>query len=348
MKRECSYIELWYLVQEWQEGIGARITKVAVTDTLIVFELYKSGGKKFQLNIMLPLAWMGEFSYQAPLTPPSFAAQLRKIIEGARIEEVRLVKGERMIVLKCDTFEIVIQLFSKGNVFVLTEGIIRASLRQGSVGGCSARTGDPFIIEEKTDPRDCKLPRTKTELKEALAKIGLGKTYAQEVLLRSGEKVTKVKPEIKKLFAQKTKACVVRSENKIIDITPFPLQHYAQYECDSFDSFNAALHSVMQHSSELIAQERVTQAFDAKVQRLKSAITSQELHLAEQKIEAQKNQELGELMYENYNTVKEVLEVLQTARKKYSWDEIKSRLKNHPIIKEIDEKKGKIVVELQH
>ncbi len=348
MKRECSYIELWYLVQEWQDCIGSRISKVVVTDTLVIFELYKSGGKKFQLNIMLPIAWMGDFSYQAPLTPPSFAAQLRKIIEGARVEEIRLVKGERMIALKCNEFEIVIQLFSKGNVFVLKEGIIQASLRQGSVGGCAVRTGDTFVIEEKQDPLDCKLPRVKTGLKETLAKIGLGKTYAQEVLLRSGDRVTKVKAEIKKLFAQKAKACVVRSENKIIDITPFPLQHYAQYECDSFDSFNAALHSVMQRSSELIAQERVAQAFDAKVQRLTSAISAQELHLAEQKVEAQKNQELGELMYENYNTVKEVLDVLQQARKKYSWDEIKSRLKNHPIIKEVDEKKGKIVVELKH
>ena len=70
--------------------------------------------------------------------------------------------------------------------------------------------------------------------------------------------------------------------------------------------------------------------------------------MARQKEEVQKNQDWGELLYEQYGVAKEVLEVLQQARKKFSWDEVKVRLKDHPVVKEIDETTGKIVLELLH
>ena len=56
--------------------------------------------------------------------------------------------------------------------------------------------------------------------------------------------------------------------------------------------------------------------------------------------------EKGEIIYNKYNIIKEVLDELDKASKKYSWKEIKEKLKGHKIIKEINEKDRKVVVEV--
>ena len=56
--------------------------------------------------------------------------------------------------------------------------------------------------------------------------------------------------------------------------------------------------------------------------------------------------EKGELIYHKYNLIKEVLDEINKASKKYSWKEIKEKLKEHKIIKEVNEKERKIIIEL--
>ena len=54
----------------------------------------------------------------------------------------------------------------------------------------------------------------------------------------------------------------------------------------------------------------------------------------------------GEMIYQHYQNIKEILEELNKASKKYSWKEIKEKLKGHKIIKELNEKERKVVVEI--
>ena len=52
------------------------------------------------------------------------------------------------------------------------------------------------------------------------------------------------------------------------------------------------------------------------------------------------------MIYHNYGLINDVLGEINKAAKKYSWKEIKEKLKNHKIIKEVNEKEKKIVVEI--
>ena len=328
MKREFSYVELTYLVKEWQEWIGARISRIIMADSQLSFELYKTGGNKTNLNVLLPMAWIGDYKPAAPLVVSSFAAQLRKLVEGCKIKDVTLVKGERIIVINCGEHEIIFQLYGKGNLIVTKDKLIVAVLYKGK----EIFPHSPLEIKEKADPA---LQKSSEELTAIIGKI-----YAKEVLLR--------KIPVKKLIEQKTNPCVVIQNGVIINITPFPLKQYEKHECRRHDTYNEAINSVMKQRTKLILQERVSKSFDEKITRLKNIITAQEVHLDKQKKEVQTNQEAGELIYENYTAVKEVLDVLQKARKKYSWEEIREKLKNHKLIKDVDEKKGKIILDLSH
>ena len=64
------------------------------------------------------------------------------------------------------------------------------------------------------------------------------------------------------------------------------------------------------------------------------------------KKEEKESREKGEAIYHNYQLIKEVLDELRRASKKYSWKEIKEKLKEHKTIKEVNEKERKVVVEV--
>ena len=63
--------------------------------------------------------------------------------------------------------------------------------------------------------------------------------------------------------------------------------------------------------------------------------------------QADENQRKGELLYENYQVVKDILDELNIAKKKYSWKEIKEKLKGHKLVKQINEKDQEVVIEIE-
>ena len=71
------------------------------------------------------------------------------------------------------------------------------------------------------------------------------------------------------------------------------------------------------------------------------------MQIKETEISAEEESKKAELIYNNYQLVNEILSEIKKARDKYSWSEIKEKLKGHKIIKEVDAKEKKIVVELE-
>ncbi|MBI4017145.1 MAG: NFACT family protein [Candidatus Aenigmarchaeota archaeon] len=340
MKREFSYVELTYLVQEWQDWIGARISHIVLAQGQFCFELYKTGGSRAFLNVLLPLAWIGDFKLSAPSSVPPFCGQLRKLLEGAKIQGITLLKGERIVRFDLGEYSLLFQLYGKGNLVVLKDNIVCAARYRGSVSGLQVVLREKLFIKEKNDPSALK--RSDADALQGM----IGKVYAKEVVLRADS--SRLLQALKAVFEQESRPCVVLDKGVVVDITPFALMHYQKYECEVHKSYNEAVSSVMKRRAEFVAREGISKSFDAKLERLRSIIAAQESHLEKQKNEVKKNQETGELIYENYTAVKDVLDVLNQARKKFSWEEIRAKLKAHKLIKDVDEKNGRISVELSH
>ncbi|MBI4147953.1 NFACT family protein [Candidatus Woesearchaeota archaeon] len=339
MKREYSYVELTYLVNEWIPWIGARIARVTVAGDEISFELYKTGQGKTHLTIAPPLAWMGDYRVTPLQKQPPFGAQLRNLLEGKRIEDIRLVKGERIILVESGECTIVIQLYGKGNLVIMEKDVVIGALHRGRISGLAVVISQKLNIQEKEDPRNCRVPVMAIE---TLTAIGLGKTYAKEALL------DKTRAAVSALFTRPVHPRVVLDGETVIDVTPYALHQYTKYYCQEFKHYNEAINHVMKNKSTLITTERDLQQFMARNKRLMTMIAAQELNLTEQKKEAEAKQQLGEIIYENYTVIKEIIDTIKEARKKHSWNEIRDRLKNHPIIRDIDEKNGKLILELRH
>ena len=57
-------------------------------------------------------------------------------------------------------------------------------------------------------------------------------------------------------------------------------------------------------------------------------------------------QRKGELIYEHYQELQDILTELNKAKAKFSLQEIRKKLKGHPKIKDINPKTGDVVIEI--
>ena len=188
-------------------------------------------------------------------------------------------------------------------------------------------------------------------VKALASDVGLGGVYAEELCILSKiDKTTKpIDADKKIIFKALKKLLSTKPEPSIIedkDIQPIKLLFYEKKESKQFETFNEALDEVftkvkIKTKEEL--EEKQTKKQETKIQKI---ITSQQKIVDQLNSSIKENHEKGELIYTNYQEIDNILKQLKEARKTLSWKDIKEKLKTHKIIKSIDEKNNKIVVEL--
>ena len=86
--------------------------------------------------------------------------------------------------------------------------------------------------------------------------------------------------------------------------------------------------------------------YSKKINELKRIIGEQEMSIKTLQSEEEEVRSKGELIYSNYQLVKEILTEINKAKEKYSWEDIKDRLKGHKVIKEVNSRERKISIEI--
>ncbi|NQU98301.1 fibronectin/fibrinogen-binding protein [Candidatus Woesearchaeota archaeon] len=366
MKEEITSLELIYLVKELQELIEGRIDKVYQRDREFLLTMHvRAKGKKF-LKICPNAIYLTEHKEEFPETPPGFCKFLRKRLGSTTIKKIVQKNFERIVEItfegKEEFFIMIIELFSNGNLVLCDKDykVISAleshkwrdrTVRGGIEYEFPPQQKDTLSIDEKEFSKAVKTSDKDSVVKTLAVDFGLGGLYAEELCLLS--KINKEKEELKEteiktlykylkgLFSKKIKANSVGEE-----ILPFELKTFGKEEKKYFQSFSEAIDSKF---SKKIMESQKKESEDKKseeVERVQLVIDQQEQTIDGLKLSAKENQRKGEFIYENYEQIKKLLDDLNTARKKYSWEEIKDKLKGHKIIKQISEKEGKITIEI--
>jgi len=269
-----------------------------------------------------------------------FGLNIRKHLRNSRIRKIEQREFERIIQLTLENKERVmnlyIELFKPGNI-ILTDDknkIIMATTYKGF----GSRMIRPGAVYEYPKRNYNFLKLKETELNELIKKsekasivitlateLGLGGKYAEElceVAKIDKNKKTLDKKEITNLFKATEKLKKVKKTlNKELD------EHHTE------------------KSKTKIKQEKESK-FDKKRKQLESIIKQQENKIKGLQISITENQKKAELIYEKYVIVNKLLEDLKRAREKMSWKEIKDKLKDHKIVKDIKENEKKLVLEL--
>ena len=150
-----------------------------------------------------------------------------------------------------------------------------------------------------------------------------------------------IQDQLKKLLKKKIKSNITNEE-----ILPIELKLFDKRKKKYFDSFNEAIDSIFSEKIKNETQSSAEKTKNKELERINIVIEQQEETIKGLKISAEENKKKGEFIYENYDKIKAILNDLNTARKKLSWEEIKRKLKENKTVKQINEKEGKITIEL--
>jgi len=300
------------------------------------FDLLIEAGKRIHLT---------RFAREIKI-PSSFAMLLRKHLEGGRIKKIEQYDFDRIVIIEVQRRDekkfLIAELFLKGNIILADSEMNIIMALKKLKPGRKYQFPDERINAENILERFDEILENREIVKVLATKGGLGGLFAEEICIKSGidkkknanelsgEEIDKIKESIKStyspLFNGKLKPHIVVSDNKYVDVLPFELEYYSDFDKKYFPTFNDALDEF--YSKEITTEEKE----DVSIQKLKKRL--------EKQLEAKENfekelkllKETGDAIYENYQTIEEIMNAFINARKKMSWDEI---------IREVKKKKKK-------
>ncbi|MFB6303566.1 MAG: ribosome rescue protein RqcH, partial [Haloferacaceae archaeon] len=292
----------------------------------------------------------------APERPPNFAMMLRNRIAGADLVDVSQYEFDRILVLEFERDDqdttLVVELFGDGNVAVLDEtGEVVRSLRTVRLKSRTVAPGAPYEFpESRVNPLTVSYDGFVARMEESTAdvvrtlatRLNFGGLYAEEVCTRAGVEKTldvadadeatyeALHDAVSRLAADVREGAfdprVYVEDERVVDVTPFPLEERADLGTESYDSFNAAVDDYFARL-ELEASEAEEGSerpdFEAQIAKQKRIIEQQESAIEDFEAEAERERERAELLYANYDLVDEVLSTVSEAREAgVPWEEI--------------------------
>jgi len=297
---------------------------------------------------------------------------LRKHLEGKFVDSIEQLEPERILKLiyktKNEIRKLYLEFLGKGNVIlcngddIIIDCLIRHKFKDRTVFP-KEKYKYPHMEYNLFDIKKNQLSdlfnnSKKDKIITSLAtELGLGGVYSEEVCLLSGieksiipskindKEILKIINSVKNIINKKPNSNIIYDGKEVVDVVPIDLELYKDNEKKEFSSYSEALDEYFSHEFKLI--KRKTSPYAKKINELKWIIGEQEVTLKELKVKETESREKGELIYNNYQMIKEILDEVNKASKKYTWKEIKDKLKGHKVVIDVDVKEKKVVVEVK-
>ncbi len=365
MKKNMESLEIAAVVREMDDLVGGFVQKVyAPGKNTVSFRIHVPGTGKHQLVFKVGNAlYLSEKEIKNPRSPGDYVMLMRKILGNSRITNIYQNELDRVVVIEMqgkERFKLIFEVFGKGNLILVGENKIilpyrseswkHRDLKKGEVYRFPPARQNPF--EMTFDEIKETMLSSSSDLVRTLAvPINLGGKYAEEVCARLGvDKETKdledlvvgvyeILQEIKSsLFVDELEPLVVKENEKIIDVVPFPLKKYETFEKESIGSYNEALDLAFVPVEE--EGSEVGSRLDRKLKTQKEALEK----MKKREIECKKK---AELIYQNYRICEELLEAILEAREKDIEDNIFPKLLESNQISRIDREGQFVTVKLR-
>ncbi|MCL7414996.1 MAG: NFACT family protein [ANME-2 cluster archaeon] len=383
MKEEMTSVDVAAIVSEFNTGelslVDAKIGKIYQTnfdEIRMTLHIYGQGrhnlviqaGKRMHLT---------QHPRPAPQLPQGFPMLLRKHVTGGRIKQVSQRDFDRIIELEIIRAgvitRLIAELFARGNIILTdAEGRILQPMKPVSFKDRTLRRGEiyelppPQLSPLETTPEELAgiLQESDSDIVRTLAtRLNMGGVLAEEVCLRAGiDKHTDacqvsdldgvcgaMATVFRPIVQGELEPHIVMGEGTNIDVVAFGLERYNGFETRKFESFNLALDEYFSADIEVVTPVQVKEV-------KKESVLERRLHQQQQAIEKFTHQaaqlmQTGDLLYAHYQNIEEIIKLINEARERLSWDEIKSRLKgadtpHAKMIKSMDPSKGTLTLEL--
>lgn len=353
------------MAAELQSLVGGRLSQVyqpAKGSLLLQFHLAGKGRSILRVSVPCSAYLVAEKEPATAVT--GFCSLLRRRLGGATLSSLSQAGFERILQLdfssKNGLFSLFLELFSKGNIVLVQDGRIIAAgqkqawstrtIAEGQQYKLPPASSDPRLLDDKKLLQMLKGTNKADVVRFLAIELGLGGLYAEELCLLSEidkktppEAVTsaaakKLLQSLKKLLNSKPSPSVIYENNAAVDAVPVHLSCYKSCGQKPFGSYSGALEAF----DALGAFAEKPSRYDAEIARLGTIVSKQEEAAAAARLSAEKNSRSGELIYENYQEIKGILDAFRAG----GWAAVRELQKRSKIIKSADEKTGKIVVDV--
>jgi len=341
---------------------GARVDKsFQPTKDIIVMRFHVAGTGRVDLVMQCgSRIHTSKYPLENPTNPPTFPMLLRKRVKGAHVVSVSQHNFDRVVEIKVKKdkyYTIVVELFDKGNIILLDEDnniILPLKRKHWSTRDISSKKEYIFPEERGINP----ISVSKEEFKEifiendsdvvrTLAVNGFGSLYAEEIIERANENTEIDKNTLNKDLTEEQFSALYKSLNELFDILkneeykpqivkdgrkedvlPLDLMKYDGFEKKYYENFNEACDEFYSKKVNTDIKNVKEKIWNKKVNKFEKRLRLQEETLDNFNKTIETSQHKGELIYSNYTTIENLINVVNSAiSKDYSFKEIGKILK---------------------
>jgi len=362
---ELSSVDVHYAVQELQRLVGSKIEKVFQGDNKrdLFFILYtgvENGSTKRNIRFLLPgIVCFPKEKGAYPQSPPGFAMFLRKHLGGARITGVEQFGFDRVIRIRCARkdadYSLIVELFHPGNMLLLDkeERIINLlevqQYKDRTLRGKQQYIPPPACNDIVSADTETLVRRIMESTRDSIVTtlavhLSLGGTYAEEVCVRAG--IAKHRNDL----SQDEVRVVVDTVRSLLREPimphadahrPYPFLMRSKETHPTGLPFLDSIALNVPQEAGAVVEKKVKSSPDDK---LRSLIAAQERQASSCDDEARGRQRAGELIYENYMLVKELLTMAKEARERKQ--DVASAMRGRKEFISYNEKNGEMTLEI--
>ena len=301
-----------------------------------------------------------KYPLENPTNPPTFPMLLRKRIKGAHVESVKQHNFDRVVEIKVKKdkyYTIVVELFDKGNIILLDEdNNIILPLKRKQLSKRDISSKKEYIFPEERGINPIKISenefkeiilQNESDIVRTLAINGFGSLYAEEIIQRANkyvkidkntqnndltdEQISALYKSLKELFDilknEEYKPQIVK-DGRREDVLPLDLIKYDGFEKTYYENFNEACDEFYSKKVNSNIKDIKEKAWNKKVNKFEKRLQMQEETLDNFNKTIETSQHKGELIYSNYTSIENLINVVNSAiSKEYSFKEIGKILK---------------------
>jgi len=383
-KRRLSSFDVKILVEELRRRlVNGIISNVYQSNALFILKVHTQEGRS-DLILEPPYRFnITKYEYEKPRMPTNFCRALRKRLRQGRIEEIRQVNDDRILLIKVrkgsNTRYLVLELIREGNLLLLDSNMkIELVLKSMKLRDRDILPGVTYTPPPKSflDILVTPLEEILQELKKGrgdlirnmVVRLGIPSEIAEEICYRTG--LNKNKPisevtledlhiirdtyeKLLKEALEEGKGYIITKEDRYVCVSPIYLHYMIErgYEITEYANFNEAVDEYFVKGILLSKERERLREIEKERKKIVNEIEECKRRLEEYNRLAKEYREMANIIFTRLNVVNYILEKVRELKRVYKeWKIVEQTLRKDSYLSgyvaQIMPTEGKILISI--